>query len=131
VLFLDEPTTGLDPAARRQFWALIAGLRAEGTTILLTTHYLDEAAHLADRVAVIARGRLIDVATPDALGRTLRLAVTVRWTDEGGRHEVSTQTPTETVREILVSFPTGEVPEFAVYRPSLEDVYLAMLEHTE
>ena len=128
VLFLDEPTTGLDPAARRQFWALITGLRAEGTTILLTTHYLDEAAHLADRVAVIARGRLLDVATPDALGASLRLAVTVRWTDEGGRHEVSTRTPTETVREILTSFPTGEVPDLAVHRPSLEDVYLAMLE---
>jgi ABC-2 type transport system ATP-binding protein len=131
LLFLDEPTTGLDPAARRQFWALIHGLRAQGTTILLTTHYLDEAAHLADRVGVIARGRLLDVAPPDALGATLRLAVTVRWTDEGARHEVATQTPTATVRELLASFPSGEVPDLTVYRPSLEDVYLAMLDSVE
>jgi ABC-2 type transport system ATP-binding protein len=121
----------LDPAARRQFWALIRGLRAEGTTILLTTHYLDEAANLADRVGVIARGNLLDVAPPDTLGAALRLAATVRWTDEGGRHEVSTQTPTETVREILARFPAGEIPDLAVYRPSLEDVYLAMVESVE
>jgi ABC-2 type transport system ATP-binding protein len=131
VLFLDEPTTGLDPAARRQFWALIEGLRTAGTTILLTTHYLDEAAHLADRVAVIAQGKLLETAPPDALGAALRLTATVRWTDAGRRCEVSTRTPTETIREILAAHPTGEIPDLAVRRPSLEDVYLAMLAGTE
>ena len=131
VLFLDEPTTGLDPAARRQFWALIEGLRTQGTTILLTTHYLDEAAHLADRVAVIARGKLLETASPDALGAALRLSARVRWTEAGERREVATRTPTETLREILAAHPSGEVPDLAVHRPSLEDVYLAMLAGAE
>ena len=68
LVFLDEPTTGFDPAARRQSWELIAGLRARGRTILLTTHYMEEAQRLADRVAVLADGRLIAVAAPDELG---------------------------------------------------------------
>lgn len=66
LLFLDEPTTGFDPEARRQFWELVKRLRADGTTIVLTTHYLDEAEYLADRVAVIADGRVLDVDTPAA-----------------------------------------------------------------
>ena len=68
LLFLDEPTTGFDPEARREFWELIRDLAAAGTTILLTTHYLDEAEALADRVGVIAGGRLVAVATPAELG---------------------------------------------------------------
>ena len=131
VLFLDEPTTGLDPAARRQFWSLIKGLRSAGTTILLTTHYLDEAAQLADRVAVIAQGRLLETARPDALGANLRLSATVRWTQDGERREVSTRNPTQTLREILAGHPSGEIPDLAVHRPSLEDVYLAMLAGVE
>jgi len=128
LLFLDEPTTGLDPAARRQFWTLLETLRAEGTTILLTTHYLDEAAHLADRVAVIAGGRLLETATPDQLGAALRLTARVRWTEDGSLREVATATPFATVRELCARFPDGELPDFAVVRPSLEEVYLAMLE---
>src|SRR6476620_6526510 len=69
LIFLDEPTTGFDPAARRQSWELIEGLKDLGKTILLTTHYMDEAQHLADRVVVIARGRVIAEGTPDTLGR--------------------------------------------------------------
>src|SRR5262249_35687211 len=69
LIFLDEPTTGFDPAARRQSWELISSLRELGKTILLTTHYMDEAQHLADRVVVIARGRVIAEGTPDSLGR--------------------------------------------------------------
>ena len=68
VLFLDEPTTGFDPEARREFWTLVTRLRADGTTILLTTHYLDEAEHLADRVAVIAKGKIVAEGDPDHLG---------------------------------------------------------------
>ena len=128
LLFLDEPTTGLDPAARRQFWTLLETLRAEGTTILLTTHYLDEAAHLADRVAVIAAGRLLETAAPDRLGAALRLTALVQWTEHGARREVRNETPFTTVRELCARFPDGELPDFAVVRPSLEEVYLAMIE---
>ena len=70
----------MDPVARRQFWELIRGLRADGTTVLLTTHYLDEAAELADRVGVVADGRLVEVAPPGELGAELRRQATVRWT---------------------------------------------------
>jgi ABC-2 type transport system ATP-binding protein len=128
LLFLDEPTTGLDPAARRQFWTLLEGLRERGVTILLTTHYLDEAAHLADRVAVIAHGQLLETAPPDRLGASLRLLTTVRWSSDDGQHEIATATPTQTVRELLAAQHTGEVPDLTVHRPSLEEVYLAMLE---
>jgi ABC-2 type transport system ATP-binding protein len=131
VLFLDEPTTGLDPAARRQFWALIRGLREAGTTILLTTHYLDEAAHLADRVAVIAQGRLLETAPPDDLGAAFRDTATVRWTEAGQRREVVTRTPTQTLRDLLTGHSTGEIADLAVHRPTLEDVYLAMLAGVE
>jgi ABC-2 type transport system ATP-binding protein len=128
LLFLDEPTTGLDPAARRQFWTLIEGLQAAGTTILLTTHYLDEAAHLADRVAVIAHGRLLETAPPAELGGSLRLETTVRWREDGTVREERTRTPTETVRALLARHPAGEIPGLAVHHPTLEDVYLAMLD---
>jgi ABC-2 type transport system ATP-binding protein len=131
LLFLDEPTTGLDPAARRQFWTLIESLGAEGVTILLTTHYLDEAAQLADRVAVISYGQLLETAAPADLGAGLRLAATVRWTANGARQEVVTQTPTEVVRQLLATHPDGEILDLAIHRPSLEDVYLAMLEAAE
>src|ERR671938_398908 len=78
LVFLDEPTTGFDPSARRQSWELISALRDLGKTILLTTHYMDEAQHLADRVVVIARGRVIADGTPDSLGRDARAVVSFR-----------------------------------------------------
>ncbi len=127
LLFLDEPTTGFDPAARRQFWSLLEDLKAEGTTILLTTHYLDEAAHLADRVAVIAAGRLLEVAEPHALGNRMSLGATVSWTDVDSHHqEVLTTEPTSVLRELIGS-QAGEITDLSVQRPSLEDVYLAMV----
>lgn len=128
LLFLDEPTTGFDPSARRQFWSLLESVKAEGTTILLTTHYLDEAANLADRVAVIAAGRLLEVAEPHALGNRGSLGATVGWTDtEGHHHEVVTTEPTSVLRE-LIGLQSGEIQDVSVKRPSLEDVYLAMVD---
>jgi ABC-2 type transport system ATP-binding protein len=126
LLFLDEPTTGFDPEARRQFWSLIRSLRELGTTMLLTTHYLDEAEALADRVGVIARGRLVQVAVPALLGDRETAPAVVSWTEDGARRTTETATPTAFVRELAGRFP-GEVPDLAVARPTLEDVYLRMI----
>jgi ABC-2 type transport system ATP-binding protein len=126
LLFLDEPTTGFDPEARRQFWSLIRTLRELGTTMLLTTHYLDEAEALADRVGVIARGRLVEVAVPSALGGRESAPAVVSWNEDGARRSEATATPTAFVRELADRFP-GEVPDLAVARPTLEDVYLRMI----
>jgi ABC-2 type transport system ATP-binding protein len=130
LLFLDEPTTGFDPEARRQFWALIRSLRDLGTTMLLTTHYLDEAEALADRVGVIARGRLVEVAVPAALGGRGSAPVVVRWTEGGVARTEATATPTAFVRELATRFG-GEVPDLTVARPTLEDVYLRMIGEPE
>ena len=131
LLFLDEPTTGLDPAARRQFWTLVEGLKDSGTTIVLTTHYLDEAAHLADRVGVIKDGRLIEVAPPDELGGRLRGTATVSWLQsDGTRQEIASVEPTRVLRDLLVRYPDGEINEISVYRPTLEDIYLAMIDYS-
>jgi ABC-2 type transport system ATP-binding protein len=126
LLFLDEPTTGFDPEARRQFWALIRSLRDLGTTMLLTTHYLDEAEELADRVGVIARGELVEVAVPAELGGRGQAPAVVHWTEDGVRRSAETATPTAFVAELAARFP-GEVPDLAVARPTLEDVYLRMI----
>jgi ABC-2 type transport system ATP-binding protein len=126
MLFLDEPTTGFDPEVRRQFWSLIAGLRDNGTTILLTTHYLDEAEFLADRVAVIAEGRIRDVSAPATLGGRHHAPATVRWADADGRHEEVTGEPGRVVAD-LVARHGGEPSELTVTRPSLEDTYLHMI----
>nr|WP_091942064.1 ABC transporter ATP-binding protein [Trujillella endophytica] len=127
LVFLDEPTTGMDPVARRQFWALVEGMREDGTTVLLTTHYLDEAAHLADRVGVLAGGRLVEVAPPDELGGDLRRTATVSWTEAGGTREVATAEPSALLRDLLAAHPAGEVPGLAVTRPGLEEVYLRLV----
>ena len=126
LLFLDEPTTGFDPEARRQVWSLIRSLRELGTTMLLTTHYLDEAEALADRVGVIAHGRLMEVAVPSMLGGRETAPAVVSWTEDGVRRSADTATPTAFVRELAARFP-GEVPDLAVARPTLEDVYLRMI----
>ena len=126
LLFLDEPTTGMDPVARRQFWQLVRDLRAGGTTVLLTTHYLDEAAELADRVGVVAGGRLVDVAPPAELGAWLRREATVRWRTDGAWREVRTESPTVVLRDLLATTP-HEVPGLSVTRPGLEDVYLQLV----
>ena len=126
LLFLDEPTTGFDPEARRHFWDLIRSLKAEGTTILLTTHYLDEAAQLADRVAVIAAGRLVEIGPVDAIGGTDARVPVVRWRDESGLRTERTLEPAAFVRAL--SAEIGEEPrDLEVIRPSLEDVYLGLV----
>jgi ABC-2 type transport system ATP-binding protein len=127
LLFLDEPTTGFDPQARRSFWELIKRLRTDGTTILLTTHYLDEAEQLADRVGVIAGGKLLAVDTPARLGGRAAREVRVVWTEGEQRREQLTPTPTKLVSELAARFD-GEIPGLQVLRPSLEDVYLSMIQ---
>ncbi|KXK62386.1 ABC transporter [Micromonospora rosaria] len=129
LLFLDEPTTGFDPEARREFWELIRDLAAAGTTILLTTHYLDEAESLADRVGVIAAGRVIEVAPPNELGNRHQAKATVSWrTPDGSAQSTQTATPTALVAELAARFG-GEVPGLTVTRPTLEDIYLRMIGH--
>lgn len=126
LLFLDEPTTGFDPQARREFWDLIAGLAADGTTILLTTHYLDEAEALADRVAVIRGGRVVAQGTPRTLGGRDNATATVRWTEQGIPAQRDTDDPTGLVLELHARFG-GPVPDLTVSRPSLEDAYLTLI----
>jgi ABC-2 type transport system ATP-binding protein len=127
LLFLDEPTTGFDPEARRQFWTLINALKAEGTTILLTTHYLDEAAHLSDRAAVIDGGKLVAIGPPDELGGPEARIPRVTWVDENGAHDERTETPTEFVAELYRRSGGNEVRDLQVLRPSLEDIYLDLV----
>jgi ABC-2 type transport system ATP-binding protein len=126
LLFLDEPTTGFDPEARRAFWQLVKDLRGDGTTILLTTHYLDEVEVLADRVAVIAEGRLQALDTPARLGGRDAHRARIRWVDDTGAHETVSETPTAVVSELAARYG-GEVPGLQVVRPSLEDVYLQLI----
>ena len=126
LLFLDEPTTGFDPEARRAFWALIKSLRDNGTTIVLTTHYLDEAEALADRVAVINRGLIVEVSTPALLGGRATSLATVSWLGENGPQFERTDNPTALVKKLTEGFK-GEIPELTVKRASLEDIYLEMI----
>ena len=126
LLFLDEPTTGFDPEARRAFWLLIKQLRDEGTTILLTTHYLDEAEELADRVAVMNHGEIIEISTPALLGGRAHAEAIVSWRENGTLQQFSTATPTEFVAA-LAGRLQAEIPELAIRRPSLEDIYLEMI----
>jgi ABC-2 type transport system ATP-binding protein len=126
LLFLDEPTTGFDPEARRAFWALIKSLRDSGTTIVLTTHYLDEAEALADRVAVINRGAIVEVSTPALLGGRATSLATVSWLGQDGPKSERTDNPTALIKKLTETFQ-GEIPELTVKRASLEDIYIEMI----
>ena len=126
LLFLDEPTTGFDPEARRSFWELIRTLKSEGTTILLTTHYLDEAQALADRVGVINEGVIIEIATPDTLGGRNNAPAKVTWLENGATQELLTKNPTEEVLKLSQKF-NNQIPELQVLRPNLEEIYLRMI----
>lgn len=132
LLFLDEPTTGFDPEARHQFWDLIRGLKAEGTTILLTTHYLDEAAQLGDRAGIIVGGQLIDIGAIDEIGGAEARVPVVRWRDGSGiLREERTSEPARLVANLVAS-GMGDGPDYLeVIRPSLEDVYLSLVRHSE
>lgn len=126
LIFLDEPTTGFDPEARRAFWSLIKKLRTDGATIVLTTHYLDEAEALADRVAVINQGKIVEISTPAELGGRATSQATVQWRDGDQIKSEKSDNPTALVASLSAKF-NGEVPELVVTRPSLEDIYLEMI----
>lgn len=133
LLFLDEPTTGFDPEARRRFWDMLAGLTGEGTAILLTTHYLDEAAHLADRVGVLTGGRIVAEAAPADLGGPEARVPVVRWRDATGMaREERTATPGALISRLAAEaaeagLPGGEPQDLEVRRPSLEEIYLGLI----
>ncbi|WP_243074127.1 ABC transporter ATP-binding protein [Microbacterium sp. SS28] len=127
LLFLDEPTTGFDPHARREFWELIRRLQEEGTTILLTTHYLDEAAQLADRVAVIANGRLQAIGAVDEIGGDEARIPIVRWTEDGVVREARSRDPFDYATALAARLG-GAPAGLEIVRPSLEDVYLELVE---
>jgi ABC-2 type transport system ATP-binding protein len=126
LLFLDEPTTGFDPEARRQFWELIRRLKREGTTILLTTHYLDEAAQLSDRAGIIVDGELVALGPIGELGGREARTPIVRWLEGGVLHEERTERPGELVARLSVD---GEPDRLEVLRPALEDIYLGLVGH--
>ena len=146
LLFLDEPTTGFDPSARRAAWQVIEGLRELGKTVLLTTHYMDEAQALADRVAVIAAGEIIATGTPDDLGGRrdaasmisfevpagdadgVRTTVTGDWSGSNGSLSLRTGEPIRSLHELTGwAIANGvELERLEVKRPSLEDVYLEL-----
>lgn len=147
LLFLDEPTTGFDPSARRSAWSVIAGLRDLGKTVFLTTHYMDEAEHLADRIVVIAKGEIVARGTPGNIGNRELMLATIRFTlppavavtelppqvavvDVNGRLEAKSEHPLA-VAGALARWAEArgiDLPDLEITRPSLEDVYLELTE---
>jgi ABC-2 type transport system ATP-binding protein len=127
LVFMDEPTTGFDPQARRAAWEMIRGLRALGKTILLTTHYLDEAQRLADRVAVLRDGLIVTIGTPAQLVGSQETEI--RWRENGQARVERTENPTRLLHELTSrAVAEGrELEELEVRRASLEDVYLELL----
>ena len=150
IVFLDEPTTGFDPSARRTAWEVIAGLRHLGKTIFLTTHYMDEAEYLADRIAVIADGRIVAEGTPRTLGGRDRMLSAIRFTLPDGSAAAELPEPLRVLAEpgpdgttvvrsesplahvqllaVWASERGVDLPDLDVRRPTLEDVYLTLTE---
>jgi ABC-2 type transport system ATP-binding protein len=142
LIFLDEPTTGFDPSARRHAWEVIGGLRALGKTIVLTTHYMEEAERLADRIVVMARGEIVADGTPATLGGRDRAAAIVSFTlpfgageapagatvDDRGRVSLRTERPMADLHELTAWALDRELEltDLEVHRPTLEDVYLEL-----
>ncbi|MDQ3067835.1 MAG: ABC transporter ATP-binding protein [Actinomycetota bacterium] len=129
LVFLDEPTTGFDPAARRNAWELIRSLRALGKTVLLTTHYLDEAQQLADRVAVLRAGEIVLLGRPSDLTSASAKAE-IRYRRDGELVTLETEEPTRVLHELTAAaLAEGrELDALEVRRPTLEDVYLELLD---
>jgi ABC-2 type transport system ATP-binding protein len=132
LIFLDEPTTGFDPAARRAAWEMIRSLRSLGKTVLLTTHYLDEAEQLADRVAVMREGRVVRVGTPREL-TTAEIEAEIRYRRGGEEILVRTNEPTRVLHELTSDAVARgeELERLEVRRPSLEEVYLTLIQEEE
>jgi ABC-2 type transport system ATP-binding protein len=130
LLFLDEPTTGFDPSARRQAWEAISSLRELGKTVFLTTHYMDEAQRLADRVGIIAGGEVVARGTPEDLGDREAQPSKITYRRDGKGVSLETTTPVETLNELTgEALAQGvELENLEVARPSLEDVYLELTE---
>ena len=130
LLFLDEPTTGFDPQARRQAWDAIAALRDLGKTVFLTTHYMDEAQRLADRVAIIAGGEVVARGTPEDLGDRDAQPARISYRRGGEEISLETATPVQTLNQLTSeALERGEdLVNLEVRRPSLEDVYLELTE---
>jgi ABC-2 type transport system ATP-binding protein len=127
LIFLDEPTTGFDPGARRSAWEMIRNLRSLGTTILLTTHYLDEAEQLADRVAVLRNGEIVREGKPSELTSASALTE-IRFRRNGDVVVERTPEPTQRLHELIHEFGGAEIDGLEVRRPTLEDVYLELTE---
>ena len=132
LVFLDEPTTGFDPAARRNAWELVRSLRALGKTVLLTTHYLDEAQQLADRVAVLVAGEIVRIGKPSDLTGASTMAE-IRYRRDGELVVVETDEPTRVLNELTAAaLAEGrELEGLEVRRPTLEDVYLELVDEGE
>jgi ABC-2 type transport system ATP-binding protein len=146
LVFLDEPTTGFDPSARRAAWEVVRNMRTLGKTIVLTTHYMDEAQYLADRICVIAAGKVVAEGTPETLRARTEQRTRIRFeipagldatalpmavTMEAGMAVIETPTPTRSLRD-LTAWAVGqglELSNLEVARPSLEDVYLELTSH--
>jgi ABC-2 type transport system ATP-binding protein len=146
LVFLDEPTTGFDPSARRAAWEVVRNMRTLGKTIVLTTHYMDEAQYLADRICVIAAGTVVAEGTPETLRAGTERRTRIRFqmpdgldpaalplpvTVESGMAVIETPTPTRSLRDLTTwAVARGlELPNLEVTRPSLEDVYLELTTH--
>ena len=148
LLFLDEPTTGFDPSARREVWDVIKNLRSLGKTVLLTTHFMDEAQYLADRLAVIANGRIVAEGDPATLAGRDRMRATIRFTlpegvglpgqlradaVTGSSYEMLSDQVTQDLHD-LTTWALGssiDLEDLRVDRPSLEDVYLELTSETD
>ena len=129
LIFLDEPTTGFDPAARRAAWGTVRALAELGKTVLLTTHYLDEAQALCDRVAIMRGGRLLAVGAPAELGVDAASRYRVAWRDAHGALQTrETEDPTALLHQLTsAALARGEaLRDLSVTRPSLEEVYLEL-----